>query len=656
MKAKWLAAGAVIATCCAALAQVPVELGEPLTPPEEHYRLNVRYVPEKGRIEGNGTIRVKNTTQYELRRLRLAWSGKEPSDLKITVRERPVELRNSGGELWQIELPVPLAVGKEIEIDASFHRAVNKLEPGEALPLTEWHPRLFWGYETQASFDVGIDAPEAAVIACSGRKDPLTGRYVATGVRSFGLWFGQGYKVIEAASEGTLVRVLFLPSMTKCAETLVANATDAIHFYRKRFGFYPQPSLTIIPGEPAPVTGGFPFATAMVMIHSMESFSDLSDTHWRWISAHEIGHQYWLEHVMAKDPEAQWGWLMVGLGLWMDREYSRERGMLETHPELMAKYADMVRSGVNTTVEMPPDQIRQQKYNYNSRVTHDKAFGIVSALAAILGPRTFDRVHLRCLREYGGRRMGTAEFRRVAEEDSGQDLGWFFVPWLKTNGYASYEVTGLEKATEAGVHIASTRIRQAGSIAIPVPVEARFEDGSRARLWIDRFRQEQTLEWRSEAPLKAIVIDPDHEFPLVTPPPVQEYQDLVSKVIDLPWTGAGETARGLYDQVPKLKVKDPDVLFKMWMLLYDGRFYEEALDACRRAALEYKNTDKSRRFLSTTWQGILLDLLGRREEALGRYREALSIAGHAKIRHPQYNMVIDRSFVEQRLKEPFSRE
>jgi len=37
------------------------------------------------------------------------------------------------------------------------------------------------------------------------------------------------------------------------------------------------------------------------------------------------------------------------------------------------------------------------------------------------------------------------------------------------------------------------------------------------------------------------------------------------------------------------------------------------------------------------------------------YREALPLAGDVKMQHSQYEMVIDRAWVEQRLKEPFVR-
>jgi len=41
------------------------------------------------------------------------------------------------------------------------------------------------------------------------------------------------------------------------------------------------------------------------------------------------------------------------------------------------------------------------------------------------------------LHEYAGRRFGTADYRQIMEEESGQDLGWIFVPLLRTNKFAS---------------------------------------------------------------------------------------------------------------------------------------------------------------------------------------------------------------------------
>jgi hypothetical protein len=81
------------------------------------------------------------------------------------------------------------------------------------------------------------------------------------------------------------------------------------------------------------------------------------------------------------------------------------------------------------------------------------------------------------------------------------------------------------------------------------------------------------------------------------------------------------------------------------LLLYDSRQYAEALDLLK---------DNQRAF-GLIWRGHLLDLLGRRSEAIAAYRAALALPGQIDIRHDQWSMTIDRKWVEERLKTPFER-
>jgi tetratricopeptide (TPR) repeat protein len=625
-------------------------LRSPLHPPEEHYRLDVRYQPEAATLAGSGVVRLKNTTGQPLRRLAWQWEGTAADEFDVTLDGHAVPLSGAASEPQQMDLPAPLPAGGEIEFAVRFRRAAPTLGETQAAALTHWHPRLWWGYGTHAAYDVGIDAPAGVQVAASAPRDTATGRYHAAGLRSFGLFFARGHDVLEAAAGDALVRAIFHPEARQCAELLVKTAVDSINFFRERFGFYPHRSLAILPGEPNSI-GGYPFATAMVMIHAQLRFAELPETHWRWITAHEIGHQYWLEHVLAHEPEGRWGWLMIGLGLWVDREYSRVRGMAHLHPKRLGSYADAVRKGFDTTVEMPPEQVRRLKFDYNSVVTHNKAFGIVSALAAIVGAEVFERAHARALREYAGRRLSATDFRRIVEQESGQHLGWFFTPLLRTNGYASCEVTAIEHSTEAGLEVARVRLRHAGDIRLPVPVEALFADGSRARQWADRLPAEQTLVFRGKTRVEQVKVDPDGEFPLVIPAPDKEFQALAVKVLELPWTGSGDIAAALYPQAVKFGVTDEAMLARLALTLYDGRHYEMALEAFTRLAAAAPGRD----YMATVWQGIVLDLLGRREEALARYRTALAKSDTPTLTHSQYRLTIDRAWVEQRLNQPFTR-
>jgi tetratricopeptide (TPR) repeat protein len=126
---------------------------------------------------------------------------------------------------------------------------------------------------------------------------------------------------------------------------------------------------------------------------------------------------------------------------------------------------------------------------------------------------------------------------------------------------------------------------------------------------------------------------------------------LTTKIRQMPWTGVGEAALEAYRQAREIKIGDADIRFKLGLLLYDGRYYQESLEVMTQLAQD----DPGLRFVATVWQGHLLDLLGRRAEAVARYQEALKLPGAPAMHHDQYYLVIDKNWVEERLKTPFER-
>ena len=205
--------------------------------------------------------------------------------------------------------------------------------------LKGWHPRLWWGYPTHDDFEVRIDTPDDYEMAVSGQPTGERGFWKARGVRTCGIVFGRDLQRTEARAGDILVCSLFTSEGRRCAELLMETAVDVIGFYQSQFGFYPHPFLSIVPGMDRPA-GGFPFATGIVSIHGQERLDERSEDFWRWITAHEIGHQYWGEHVLEADFP---GWLWIALGIWMDREYARERGLdPEIHRGLIRRYLDGV--------------------------------------------------------------------------------------------------------------------------------------------------------------------------------------------------------------------------------------------------------------------------------------------------------------------------
>jgi predicted negative regulator of RcsB-dependent stress response len=98
------------------------------------------------------------------------------------------------------------------------------------------------------------------------------------------------------------------------------------------------------------------------------------------------------------------------------------------------------------------------------------------------------------------------------------------------------------------------------------------------------------------------------------------------------------------------RIEDAGARFRLGLLLYDGRNYAEALEAMKTIEAE-----PSLKFVALAWQGMLLDLLGRRGEAVTAYQAALGDSGTPRHRHDQWGLVIDKDWVEERVRTAYER-
>jgi len=84
--------------------------------------------------------------------------------------------------------------------------------------------------------------------------------------------------------------------------------------------------------------------------------------------------------------------------------------------------------------------------------------------------------------------------------------------------------------------------------------------------------------------------------------------------------------------------------------LNDAKKYLEALTVFEKLAENHRRQMYGG--VGLVWQGHMLDLLGRREEAIDAYKRALAIP--LRVRHDGYGIVLTKEYVEQRIKTPFT--
>jgi hypothetical protein len=265
------------------------------------------------RLEGREEIRLENAP-LQLNKLVIDWPYTASEELTIRFQNEPVKVLSKGtnglsASQILIELPHTIEKGKSASLNIEFGLPL-RLE--KITKLTDWHPRLDWGRNSVADYEVKVRAPSGCLAATSGAFDPAKDSYSATACRVFGLVFMKDLKVLTAKLGDTEIRSYYDEATRNCVEFTHQTAVEVIGFYRQWLGFYPHKILHIIPGGLGHPAGGYPVATAIVGIHGQAQMSKAPESHWRFITAHEIGHQYWMEHVLEAPNTF---WLMIGLGV-----------------------------------------------------------------------------------------------------------------------------------------------------------------------------------------------------------------------------------------------------------------------------------------------------------------------------------------------------
>jgi hypothetical protein len=622
----------------------------PQIPINSNYNIDVEISPEKKMIKGKEIIVFTNTGNFSLETLAFDWEITETSEFEISLQGNLLTLLNANDNntvtsplLYSLESPIK--PGQKVQIQIKFS-SMNLIKNSDKVELQNWYPQLWWdGIDTFNSFKIKLVYPEEYALAISARLNKKTGYYENQGVRSCGVCLYKNYLIVQKEVDDVLITSIHTEKGTECAKLCLETATDAVKFYKDWLGFYPFKFLYIIPGATEP-WGGYPFASGIVVIHGQEKFDKKPLVHWKWITAHEIGHQYWGEYVF----DEYHSWLWIGLGVYADREYSIHRNLgLKKHTGMMNKYIKGVTKHFDTTADLTPSQIRKADFDYNNVVKHGKGFSIISALELVLGKDRFVQIYKRCLDDYAGKYLGYRDFWKICEKESGENLAWFFEQWVQSNKYLSYSIISQNSDLHEDGFISDLAIKCNGTLKMPVPVKAIFKDNSYQVKFTNRLLTINNLHFRSESKLKAILLDPDKQLAMITDSLFLLHEEIKDNIKKLSWRDEGKRALDLFLQAQKNSLLDFKSWYKLGLVLFYSRKDAEVFISFRKA--HEIDTDD---FVTAVWLGHMNDLKGNRKEALKYYNKALENDTGRTIRYDQFGLRINRIYVEERLNTPFT--
>jgi hypothetical protein len=280
---------------------------------------------------------------------------------------------------------------------------------------------------------------------------------------------GESYNTMNFAVEAN-------PRQLQRGRELADRAVDITQFYTRLIGDSPYPSFTValvesdLPGGHSP--GYFaalnqPLPTSsFVWRNDPVAFTNFPE----FFLAHEIAHQWWGQAVGWRNYHEQW--LSEGFAQYFAALYAQHRRGDESFSAVMRQ---LRRWGIDASDDGPIylgyrlGHIRGESRTFRALV-YNKGAAVLHMLRRFVGDEPFFRGLRRFYRASRFQKVGTEDFRKAMEAETGQPLGRFFEQWVYGSSLPKLKFSYRVEGPEVVLHV-----EQVGDLFdVPVTVTLQY--------------------------------------------------------------------------------------------------------------------------------------------------------------------------------------
>jgi len=301
----------------------------------------------------------------------------------------------------------------------------------------------------------------------------------------------------EMLGGGTLPLLYYTwPEDVRRAERDVASIPGMLAVFEEEWFGYPFPEEKYGHMETPLVVGAMEHTTMTSYGQALYTGTGYFD----YVAAHELAHHWWGDLVTC----GTWDdiWLNEGFATYAEAVYHESLAGFEGYLDYMRALS---RPRFYGSIYAPNRVLNDTVY--------DKGAWVLHMLRGIVGRETLMEI----LRTWGERFAHTspvtADFTALASEVAGQDLSWFFDPWLYEIGRPDYEYA--QRIHPAGEERSWIRLRieqlQEGveAYSMPITVRARADDGTHQDVVVFNSRRAEEFGLMLGGRIVDLELDPD---------------------------------------------------------------------------------------------------------------------------------------------------
>jgi len=287
-----------------------------------------------------------------------------------------------------------------------------------------------------ALYEVSVTAPLDMVVVTSGsaleaQPNPDDGTqtvYCAGGpMRDFSLMMSREFQVASTMAYSTTVNSYYLPPDASSGQAVLRHAAAALRAYSDAFGPYPFAEFDV---AEAPLGNRGMEYPGLILIGS-DLYRTRAESR-EFMVVHEVGHQWW--YSLVGSDVVNHPWLDEGLTEYSAYVYNQMIYSQTAADELvegrwLIPYQVAVGKGLDAVTDQPSSAFSEENYEY---IVYAKGALFFHALHQAVGDQVYLAIMREYLQQYKHGIATPADFLRLAEAVSGQDLDPIYQEWVLT--------------------------------------------------------------------------------------------------------------------------------------------------------------------------------------------------------------------------------
>jgi Peptidase family M1 domain len=297
---------------------------------------------------------------------------------------------------------------------------------------------------------------------------------------------------IKVNSEGITTSVYFRQKQNM-ANAYGEDTGKILSFLTSIYGLAPQANLTLVETEDGTPNG---YSAPGIIFLSPRGIGNQVAAR---LMANQLALQWWETLVSPVDRDHLWlenGNARYAELLWEEHA----NGSAAIEQDLHDTYVEAL------TVDNPPMIQAGRLDDYSPEywaLTAGKGAAMLNMLRTVMGNDNFNKLMSSFTEKYSWQSVSTVDFRKLAEQISGQNLQYFFVQWLESSGAPEFKMEYTVFRTQKGFRVMGKITQDLDTFQMPVDLRIETEGnpetkridvvGTSSEFTVDTFGKPKTV-------------------------------------------------------------------------------------------------------------------------------------------------------------------